>query len=34
MNLETSHGAKIAGIVVVIVTVILYFIFSPLGIAK
>ncbi len=34
LNLETSRGAKIAGVVVVVVTVILYIIFSPLGIAK
>ena len=34
LNLETSRGAKIAGVVVVVVTVILYIIFSPLGIAR
>ncbi len=34
MNLEASSGAKVAGIVVVVVTVIFYIIFSPLGIAK
>jgi SSS family solute:Na+ symporter len=33
LNLEGSKGAKIAGIVVVLVTIILYVIFSPLGIA-
>lgn len=34
INLETSNGAKIAGAVVVIITLILYFIFSPWGLAK
>lgn len=34
LNLETSRGAKIAGVVVVVITVILYIIFSPLGIAR
>jgi SSS family solute:Na+ symporter len=34
LNLETSTGARMAGIVVVIVTLILYFIFSPFGITK
>jgi SSS family solute:Na+ symporter len=34
MNLETSTGARMAGIVVVIATLILYVIFSPWGIAK
>lgn len=34
LNLETSRGAKIAGVVVVVLTVILYIIFSPLGIAR
>jgi SSS family solute:Na+ symporter len=34
MNLETSTGARMAGIGVVIVTLILYVIFSPWGIAK
>lgn len=34
MNLETSQGAKMAGIAVVVITLILYFIFSPLGIAR
>ncbi|HMP83603.1 MAG TPA: sodium/solute symporter [Verrucomicrobiota bacterium] len=34
LNLESSRSAKIAGIVVVVLTLILYFIFSPLGIAK
>ncbi|MHC4741270.1 MAG: sodium:solute symporter family transporter [Planctomycetota bacterium] len=34
LNLETSSGAKMLGIVVVIITLILYFIFSPWGLAK
>ena len=34
LNLESSSGAKTAGIIVVIATVILYVIFSPFGIAK
>ena len=34
VELHTSKGAKVAGIVVVIVTLVLYFIFSPWGIAK
>ncbi len=34
LNLETSRSAKMAGVVVVVVTVILYIIFSPLGIAR
>jgi SSS family solute:Na+ symporter len=34
LNLETSSVARIAGVVVVIVTLILYVIFSPWGIAK
>ncbi|MBN2137776.1 MAG: sodium/solute symporter [Sedimentisphaerales bacterium] len=34
LNLEASNGAKIAGIVVIVITVILYFIFSPWGLAK
>jgi SSS family solute:Na+ symporter len=34
LNLESSSGAKLAGIAIVIATIILYFIFSPLGIAK
>jgi SSS family solute:Na+ symporter len=34
LNLETSNGAKIAGIFVVIITLILYFIFSPWGLVK
>jgi SSS family solute:Na+ symporter len=33
LNLEGSKGARIAGAIVVVVTLILYFIFSPLGIA-
>lgn len=34
LNLETSSGARLAGIGVVIVTLILYFNFSPFGVAK
>lgn len=34
MNLETSTGARTAGIIVVILTLILYVIFSPWGLAK
>jgi hypothetical protein len=34
LNLEASAGAKLAGVAVVIATLILYFIFSPLGLAK
>lgn len=34
LNLEPSKGAKAAGIIVVVMTLILYIIFSPLGIAR
>jgi SSS family solute:Na+ symporter len=34
IELHTSQGAKIAGVVVVILTLILYIIFSPLGVAR
>lgn len=34
INLETSRGAVVAGIIVVIITLVLYAIFSPLGIAR
>jgi SSS family solute:Na+ symporter len=34
MNLETSTGARMAGIAVVVITLILYVVFSPWGIAK
>jgi SSS family solute:Na+ symporter len=34
LNLESSRGARTAGIAVVIVTVLLYVIFSPLGVAR
>ena len=34
LNLRSSGGAKIAGIVVVVITLVLYFLFSPLGLAK
>jgi len=34
MSLSSSAGAKVAGVVVVVVTLVLYFLFSPLGLAK
>ncbi|MHC4430860.1 MAG: sodium:solute symporter family transporter [Planctomycetota bacterium] len=34
LNLRSSGGAKIAGIVVVVITLVLYFLFSPIGLAK
>jgi len=34
LNLRSSNGAKIAGIVVVVITLVLYFLFSPIGLAK
>jgi SSS family solute:Na+ symporter len=34
IDLKTSNGAKIAGIAVVIITLILYVIFSPIGLAR
>ncbi len=34
LNMETSAGARMAGIAVVVVTLILYFIFSPFGVAR
>ena len=34
IELHTSNGAKLAGIVVVILTLVLYVIFSPLGVAR
>jgi len=34
LDLRSSNGAKIAGIVVVILTLILYVLFSPIGLAK
>lgn len=34
MNLETSTGARMAGIIVVLLTLVLYVIFSPWGLAK
>jgi len=34
IELESSRTAKIAGIVVVAITLLLYVIFSPLGVAK
>jgi len=34
LDLRSSGGARIAGIVVVIITLVLYFLFSPIGLAK
>ncbi len=34
LDLQSSGGAKVAGIVVVVITLVLYFLFSPLGLAK
>lgn len=34
LNLESSGGARMAGIVVVLITLVLYVIFSPWGLAK
>ncbi len=34
LDLRSSNGAKVAGIVVVIITLILYVLFSPIGLAK
>jgi SSS family solute:Na+ symporter len=34
LDLRSSNGAKLAGIVVVIITLALYFLFSPIGLAK
>ncbi|MBN1456502.1 MAG: hypothetical protein JW912_01470, partial [Sedimentisphaerales bacterium] len=34
IELETSNGAKVAGIVVVILTLVLYFLFSPIGLLR
>lgn len=34
MNLETSGGARMAGVIVVLLTLVLYVIFSPWGLAK
>jgi uncharacterized sodium:solute symporter family permease YidK len=34
LNLRSSNGAKIAGIVVVVITLALYFLFSPIGLTK
>ena len=34
LNLESSKGARIAGLIVIALTLILYFIFSPVGLAK
>jgi SSS family solute:Na+ symporter len=34
LDLRSSNGAKIAGILVVVITLALYFLFSPIGLAK
>jgi SSS family solute:Na+ symporter len=34
LNLRSSNGAKIAGIVVIVITLVLYVLFSPIGLAK
>ena len=34
LSLRSSGGARIAGIVVVVITLALYFLFSPIGLAK
>jgi len=34
IKLETSKGARLAGIVVIVITLILYVLFSPIGLAK
>jgi len=34
LNLQSSNGAKVAGIIVVIITLTLYVLFSPIGLAK
>ncbi len=34
LNLTSSSGAKIAGVIVVVITLILYVLFSPIGLAK
>ena len=34
LDLRSSSGAKIAGIFVVVITLVLYFLFSPIGLAK
>jgi SSS family solute:Na+ symporter len=34
LNLRSSNGAKVAGIVVIVITLILYFLFSPIGLSK
>jgi len=34
LNLSSSNGAKIAGVIVVVITLILYVLFSPIGFAK
>jgi SSS family solute:Na+ symporter len=34
LNLASSGGAKVAGIIVIIITLALYVLFSPIGLAK
>jgi len=34
LNLRSSNGAKVAGIVVIVITLVLYFLFSPIGLSK
>ena len=34
LDLRSSNGAKIAGIIVVVITLVLYFLFSPIGLVK
>ena len=34
VDLSSSRGAKVAGIVVVVITLTLYFLFSPIGLAR
>jgi SSS family solute:Na+ symporter len=34
LDLSSSGGAKIAGAVIIVITLLLYFLFSPIGLAK
>ena len=34
VDLSSSNGAKIAGIVVIVITLLLYILFSPIGLSK
>ena len=34
LDLRSSGGAKIAGVIIVVITLLLYFLFSPIGLAK